>query len=89
MYVHSPTSFVFPTLRNHLGLHSDTLSSIGPDAIVTGLSLGAKRVFVVQEKLPWGVKAPAGSGAEGKKKVIFCEHGAPVCGVCRASSVSS
>ena len=55
--------------RNHLGSHSDTLSSIGPEAIVVGLSLGATRVFVVQEKLPWGVKAPAGSGLEGKKKV--------------------
>lgn len=59
-----------PTYRNHLGAHSDTLSRLGPDAIVVGVSLGAKRVFMVQEKLPWGVKTPAGSGSEGTKKVI-------------------
>lgn len=64
----SPTFYYLP-FRNHLGPHSDTLSSIGPEAIVVGVSLGAKRVFVVQEKLPWGVKAPVGSGLEGKKKV--------------------
>lgn len=71
MWVHSPTCFIFLAYRSHLGAHSDALSRIGPDAIVVGLSLGAKRVFMVQEKLPWGVKPPTGSGSEGTKKVIL------------------
>lgn len=56
--------------RSHLGAHSDTLSNIGPQAIVTGISLGAKRVFVVQETLPWGTKTAAvGDGSGARKKV--------------------
>eukprot|EP00752_Nemacystus_decipiens_P002264 g2145.t1 len=69
---------VYDDHRNHLGPHSDTLSSIGPEAIVVGISLGAKRVFMVQEKLPWGVKAPAGSGLEGKKKFLDLSHNSAV-----------
>ncbi|CAB1115987.1 unnamed protein product [Ectocarpus sp. CCAP 1310/34] len=62
---------VYDDHRNHLGAHSDTLSNIGPRAIVVGVSLGAKRVFVVEETLPRGVKhSPAGSGSEGGKKVM-------------------
>lgn len=76
----------FSPRRNYLGAHSDTLSIIGPDAIVVGLSLGAKRVFMVQKKLPWGSKAAAGSGSEGTKKVIFFAlQGSCCCGVCQAS----
>eukprot|EP00903_Cladosiphon_okamuranus_P021834 g20077.t1 len=69
---------VYDDHRNHLGPHSDTLSSIGPEAIVVGISLGAKRVFVVQEKLPWGVKAAAGGDLEGKKKCLDMPHNSAV-----------
>lgn len=62
--------FLFPPNRSHIGPHCDTLSNIGPGAIVTGISLGAKRVFMVQEMFPWGTKAPAaGDWSSGGKKV--------------------
>ncbi|CAM9528035.1 unnamed protein product [Ectocarpus fasciculatus] len=66
---------VYDDHRSHLGAHSDTLSNIGPRAIVVGVSLGAKRVFVVEETLPRGVKPPpAGSGSEGGKKSLDMPH---------------
>lgn len=55
--------------RSHIGAHSDTLSNIGPQAIVAGVSLGAKRVFVVQETLPWGTKPPPAGDGPGKKVI--------------------
>lgn len=73
-----PTLPLFGGCRSHIGPHSDTLSNIGPQAIVVGVSLGAKRVFVVQKSLPWGVKKPpAGSGFDEGKKVSECpqRHG--------------
>lgn len=56
--------------RSHIGAHSDSLSSIGPQAIVAAVSLGAKRVFTVQEGVPWGTKPPTpGDLTSGKTKV--------------------
>ncbi|CAN0502400.1 unnamed protein product [Ectocarpus sp. 12 AP-2014] len=66
---------VYDDHRSHLGAHSDTLSNIGPRAIVVGVSLGAKRVFVVEETLPRGVNPPpTGSGSEGGKKSLDMPH---------------
>ncbi|CAN0161609.1 unnamed protein product, partial [Pylaiella littoralis] len=70
---------VYDNHGSHIGAHSDTLSEIGPQAIVAAVSLGAKRVFVVQEMLPWGVKAPpAGDGNFGGKKFVDMPHNSAI-----------
>lgn len=69
----SPPPSTSPTpVRSHLGPHSDTLGNIGPQAIITGVSLGAKRVFVVHKKPPWGakVKPPSASGGYTEEKKV-------------------
>lgn len=70
---------VYDDHRNYIGAHSDTLSNIGPGAIVTGISLGAKRTFLVEETLPWGTKEVAGGDhSGGGKKLLDMPHNSAV-----------
>ncbi|CAM9621199.1 unnamed protein product [Scytosiphon promiscuus] len=72
---------VYDDHRSHLGPHSDTLDNIGPQAIITGVSLGAKRVFVVQKTPPWGAKAKSPSASGGypaQKKFLDMPHNSAI-----------